>query len=194
VADHRPLVLASASPRRRELLERVGICFEVQPADVDEATRPEEPADDYVRRVALDKAHAVAALRPDAFVLAADTAVVLDGEVLGKPADPGDARRTLARLSGRAHEVLTAVVVVGIDGATSVRVDRASVVMADASGEQIAWYVSTGEPLDKAGSYAVQGIGGVLVERIEGDPTTVVGLPLRATVERLRDAGVATPW
>lgn len=186
------LVLASASPRRRELLGRIGLEPEVVPAEVDETPRPEEPADGFVLRVAGDKASAVAASRPGAVVLAADTAVVLDGVPLGKPADEDDALVMLTRLSGRVHEVLTAVVVIGPDGRRHAAVEAASVTMAVSTRDELAWYVGTGEPLDKAGAYAVQGLGAVLVERVEGDPTTVIGLPLRRTVHLLRAAGV--PW
>lgn len=186
------LVLASASPRRSELLARVGVEFEVVPADIDEAVHPGETAEVYVRRVAHDKAIAVAAEHPDAIVLAADTAVVLDGEPLGKPLDATDARSMLERLVGRAHEVLTAVVVVR-DGNVTSTLERAEVTMAAARPQALDWYVATGEPLDKAGSYAVQGIGAFLVGRIDGDPTTVIGLPLGATLELLRHTGLDWP-
>jgi septum formation protein len=184
------LVLASASPRRRELLERVGLLPIVVPAEIDESTLPGEHADDYVVRVAADKAHAVAVLHPGAVVVAADTAVVLDGVPLGKPAGPADALEMLSRLSGRTHQVLSSVVVVDPDGIEHTALARATVTMAPSSDEERAWYVATGEPMDKAGAYGVQGIGAVLVERVEGDPTTVIGLPLRTTLDLLRAAGV----
>lgn len=185
------LVLASASPRRRELLERVGLQFEVVPADVDESLHAGESAEQYVCRVASDKALAVARRRPEALVLASDTSVVLDGEPLGKPVDRADALATLRRLAGRTHTVMTAVVVAHDRRVDSI-LERATVQMAAAGDDELAWYVATGEPLDKAGSYALQGIGAALVERIDGDPTTVIGLPLRATLELLRGAG--RPW
>lgn len=187
------LVLASASPRRAELLGRVGLSPVVAPADVDESVLPGESADDYVVRVAADKAHAVAAAHPGAVVLAADTAVVLDGEPLGKPADPADALDMLGRLAGRTHEVLSAVVVVDPDGIEHTALARASVTMAPSAHAELEWYVATGEPMDKAGAYAVQGLGAALVDRVDGDPTTVIGLPLRPTLELLRAAGVAWP-
>lgn len=189
--DGPALVLASASPRRAELLDRVGLAYRVVPADVDESVLPGETADDYVVRVATDKAVATSA--PGAVVLAADTSVVLDGEVLGKPADRDHALELLERLSGRSHRVLSAVVVVDADGVVHTSLASATVTMAPLGADELAWYVDTGEPLDKAGAYAVQGRGAALVERVEGDPTTVIGLPLRATLDLLRAAGVRWP-
>jgi len=153
---------------------------------------PGEAAEQYVVRVARDKALAVARVLREAVVLAADTSVVLDGEPLGKPLDAADARAMLDRLTGRSHEVLTAVVVV-VDGHVECTLERASVSMPDTPPAQLDWYVRTGEPLDKAGSYAVQGVGAFLVDRIDGDPSTVIGLPLRATLELLQRAGLAWP-
>ena len=194
------LVLASASPRRLELLSRVGLIAEVDPADVDESVFDGESAAAYVVRVALDKATTVARRHHDAVVLAADTAVVLNGSALGKPDDADHALVMLRRLVGRSHIVMTAVVVVSparSDDPTHrrrhVTLERAEVTMADSSEGDLRWYVDTGEPLDKAGSYAVQGIGAFLVERVEGDPTTVIGLPLRPTLDLLRTAGHLWP-
>lgn len=192
-ADPPELVLASASPRRAELLERVGLSPRIAPADVDESVLPGETADDYVVRVAADKAHTVAATHPGAVVLAADTAVVLDGEPLGKPADRADALDMLGRLAGRSHQVLSAVVVVDPDGIEHTALTRAVVTMAPSSSAELEWYVASGEPMDKAGAYAVQGLGAALVDRVEGDPTTVIGLPLRTTLELLRTVGVSWP-
>jgi septum formation protein len=187
------LVLASASPRRAELLERVGLAPRIEPADVDESVLPGEEPRDYVVRVATDKAVAVAGRNPGAVVLGADTAVVADGVALGKPRDAAHAVELLSSLSGRSHQVLTAVVVVDADGIVHTDVASAAVTMATSSAEELAWYVGTGEPLDKAGAYAVQGIGAALVERVEGDPTTVIGLPLRATLDLLRASGIDWP-
>lgn len=187
------LVLASASPRRRDLLERVGLGVEVVPADVDESVLPGESAEDYVVRVAADKARAVAGGHPSRVVLAADTAVVVDGVPLGKPADDDDALVMLATLSDRSHEVLTAVVVRDPSGIEHVALARATVSMAPTTDVERRWYVASGEPADKAGGYAVQGLGAALIERVEGDPTTVIGLPLRTTLELLRVAGVTWP-
>lgn len=183
-----PVVLASGSPRRAELLGRLGIDFEVLVTDVDEARRPGEPAADYVARVAADKARAGSRARPGAVVVAADTAVVLDGEPLGKPADGTEAARMLRSLSGRTHTVLTAVVVAAPDGSTRTATVAAEVGFAALGDREIDDYVATGEPLDKAGAYGLQGIGAVLVREVRGDPTTVIGLPLRTTRDLLRDA------
>ncbi len=187
------LVLASASPRRSELLSRLGLAPVVDPAHVDEARLPGEDAEAYVLRVSADKARAVAARHPGAVVVAADTAVVVDGEPLGKPADEADALATLERLSGSTHEVLSAVVVIDPDGIEHAALARAAVRMSTSEPAEREWYVATGEPLDKAGSYAVQGIGAFLVEGIDGDPTTVIGLPLRTTLDLLVTAGVSWP-
>ncbi len=187
------LVLASASPRRSELLGRLSLVPVVDPADVDETRLPGEDAEDYVLRVSADKARAVATRHPGAIIVAADTAVVVDGEPLGKPLDEADALATLERLSGSTHEVLSAVVVIDPDGIEHAALARAAVRMSASEPAERAWYVATGEPLDKAGSYAVQGIGAFLVEGIDGDPTTVIGLPLRTTLDLLLAAGVSWP-
>jgi nucleoside triphosphate pyrophosphatase len=186
------LVLASASPRRAELLERVGLGFEVEVPDVDESVLPGERPEDYVARVAAAKARTVADRHPTAVVLAADTAVVLDDVPLGKPEDAADARRMLGRLSGRTHRVLTAVHVVGPGGSARRATVGADVRVATLSDDEIAAYVRTGEPLDKAGAYALQGRGAALVVRIDGDPTAVIGLPLRTTLEMLAAAGISS--
>ena len=187
------LVLASASPRRAELLARTGLRYEVDAADVDERPLPGELAAEHVVRVATDKAHVVAARHPGSVVLAADTEVVLDGTALGKPADDRHASELLGRLAGRSHGVLSAVVIIAPDGVEHAELVRAEVTMHDADDELIAWYVGTGEPLDKAGAYGLQGIGALLVDRLDGDPTTVIGLPLRVTLDLLRLAGVRWP-
>ena len=177
------LVLASASPRRAALLARAGHAFDVVPANVDESRRPSEPAADYVARLARDKAAAVAGRYPKRFVIGADTAVVVDGAVLGKPCDADDAGRMLRLLSGRAHQVLTGVAV--RRGARCVGAVETSVVhFAVLDAGQIAWYVGTGEPADKAGAYGLQGSGGRFVTRVDGSRSNVVGLPL-ACLDRL---------
>jgi septum formation protein len=174
----RSLVLASSSPRRHDLLSALRIAFSVRPADLDETPHEGEPADVYVGRLAVEKARAVA--RPGEVVLAADTTVALDGEILGKPLDPDDARAMLSRLVGRPHQVHTGMALV--DGTTGVLlehiVDTTQVVMRHVDTATVDWYVRTGEPLDKAGSYGLQGIGAVLVERIDGNSHTVVGLTM----------------
>lgn len=179
------LVLASASPRRAELLRTAGFAFEVRPADVDETPRPAEPPATYALRVARDKALAAAERvnRPDAWILAADTVVVVDGGILGKPAGPADARRMLSMLSGVVHEVLTAVVVRHAGSETS-EVVSTRVHFTALSAAEIDWYVESGEPDGKAGAYAIQGLGSRFVDWIEGSWSNVVGLPV-ATVYRM---------
>jgi len=184
-------LLASASPRRAELLRAAGYAFDVLPADVDESVRPGEPADAYALRVAHDKAAAVMALAGTRVVLAADTVVVVDGRILGKPADAPDAARMLRLLSGRRHQVLTAVVLARAGAAPLGAVERTEVELMHLSEEEVASYVETGEPMDKAGAYAVQGRASRWVTRIEGSYTGVVGLPV-ALVHRLSRQFVAT--
>ncbi len=187
------LVLASQSPRRRELLAQLGVALEVRPADADESVLPGEPPHEYVLRVAREKARAVAG----PVVLAADTAVVLGREVLGKPRDAEDARRMLRALSATSHEVLTAVCVRRTQPALAVELDvvvTTRVRFARLGDAEIDWYVSTGEPLDKAGAYAIQGAGGAFVLGVEGSVSNVVGLPLAETAELLARAGFPLPW
>jgi septum formation protein len=175
-----PLVLASASPRRAEILSAVGWPFEVAPADVDEALRENEPAEDFVRRLALEKAETIASRRLFGLVVGADTTVVVDGQVLGKPRDEDEARLMLGTLGGRTHEVLTGVALVRAEtGRSAVGVERTRVRFAETSDEEIAWHVLTGDVLDKAGAYAVQGRAALFIEGIEGDYWNVVGLPVR---------------
>ena len=187
------LVLASASPRRRELLGQLGLSFEVSAADIDETPQQGERAQAYVLRLAREKARAVATRHPGAWVLAADTTVALGDELLGKPRDAAEAREMLGRLSGRTHEVHTGVALAGPSGEHSTVV-RTRVTFRALSPGEIAWYAGTGEPLDKAGSYAVQGKGGFLVAAVDGSPTNVIGLPLGETLELLARAGLPLPW
>lgn len=183
------LVLASGSPRRSELLERLGLVFDVEPADVDETRLPGEAPGVYVERVAIDKASKSAG--PDRLVIAADTAVVHDGRVLGKPGHPEEARAMLRLLQGERHEVFTGVAVVSWDGEMKVdsAVDVTDVVMLPMTDDEIADYVSGGEPMDKAGAYALQGAGGRFVEAVEGSPFTVVGLPLHLIPRLISHSG-----
>lgn len=183
------IILASASPRRRELLALIGIAHEVRPADLDEAMLPGEAPADYVERVARDKAKAVAAQAPDAVIIAADTTVVLGEDVLAKPADAADAERMLARLSGHTHEVCTGVAVARAGTIVSA-VERVAVTFRALTREEIRAYVATGEPMDKAGAYGIQGYGATIVERIDGDYFSVMGLGLRRLVKLLADVGV----
>lgn len=182
------LILASGSPRRRELLQGLGLAFEVRPADVDESLFAGEDPHDYVLRLAREKA--VWQVAGDEVVLAADTMVLLDGELLGKPADGDDARRMLRRLAGQEHTVLTAIALAdgGADRMEST-VETSRVRIAPLSRDEIDWYVGTGEPLDKAGSYAIQDLGALLVESVSGNYTNVVGLPLPAVYRLFADLG-----
>jgi len=185
------IILASRSPRRRELLAQVGLAFAVAPADVDETVRPGESPDAYAERLALEKARAAAKGREKGTVIAADTIVVADGAIFGKPADENEARRMLHVLSGRRHEVLTALAVLDVSTErTSVRTSVTQVWFRDLSEREIDAYIATGEPLDKAGAYGIQERGALLVERIEGCYSNVVGLPLSLLGEMLREFGV----
>jgi septum formation protein len=178
------LVLASASPRRAELLRTAGFTFDVRPADVDETPRPDEAPATYALRVARDKALTAAdRVDGDVWILAADTVVVVDGQILGKPSSSADARRMLALLSGVVHEVLTAVVV-RHDGSEASEVVSTRVRFMTLEPAEIDWYVESGEPDGKAGAYAIQGLGSRFVEWIEGSWSNVVGLPV-ATVYRM---------
>jgi septum formation protein len=187
-----PLILASASPRRRDLLAACGVSFQVIPAAIDESPYPEEPAAVYVRRLALAKAAAVAEAHPGAVVLGADTTVTIDRALLGKPRDLDEARQMLGRLSGNVHEIVTGVAVLTADRAAS-EVVTSRVLMRRITEATTAWYLATGEPFDKAGAYAVQGLGGALVEWVEGSYTNVVGLPLTETLALLRRFDVLPP-
>jgi len=179
------IVLASASPRRAELLRAAGIDFEVQTADVDEAIARGESPNEYVSRLAEAKARLVYERDVRRIVLAADTAVVVDAHILGKPLDETDASRMLQMLSGRTHEVLTAVSIFHPGQIVDTRVDTTTVELAPLSDTDINWYVSSGEPMDKAGAYAVQGLASRFVTRIEGSYSNVVGLPVALVYEML---------
>jgi septum formation protein len=180
------LVLASQSPRRREILRQAGIPFTVRVADVDESVLTAESPAEYVQRLAAAKAYAIEATDTET-VLGADTTVVIDGEILAKPADAADARRMLARLSGRRHEVLTGICLRRGARATRDYVTT-GVVFATLSDAEIDEYVASGEPMDKAGAYAIQGLASKFVERIDGDYFNVMGLPVALVYRRLRDA------
>lgn len=174
-------VLASGSPRRRQLLADLGLDFEVRPADIDETPRRGEAPDRYVLRLAHEKA----AVIPGNLVLAADTTVDLDGEILGKPADPADAVAMLQRLSGREHLVHTGVFFAGRSLVCTTKVTFRRL-----PWSEIEWYVATGEPLDKAGAYGMQGRAASMVASLDGSGTNVIGLPLAETVKLLRAAGI----
>ena len=181
------LVLASSSPRRAALLESLGLTFRIVAPDVDESRHPDEEPDSYVERVARMKALAVAA--PGSVTLAADTTVVHEGKVLGKPAHPAEARSMLGRLQGETHAVFTGVAV-AVAGAVSSAVDRSLVRMSVMTDIEIDRYVAGGEPIDKAGSYALQGLGGMFVESVDGSPSNVIGLPLHVAARLLRAHGI----
>ncbi len=183
------LVLASQSPRRRELLTLVGLAHEVRPADVDETPHADEQPVPHAERLARAKAETLAARERDAVVVAADTIVVIDGLILGKPTDADDARAMLRRLAGRTHTVFTAVAVARA-GRTVSGVEEVRVTFRALDDVEIAAYVATGEPMDKAGSYGIQGFGATIVERIEGDYFAVMGLPLVRLVGLLGEVGL----
>lgn len=186
----RPLILASASPRRRKLLAQIGIACSVRPVDLDESAQPGEAPLAYVERLALAKARAgLDGQKADSVVLGADTAVVLDDEILGKPRDRDDAFAMLRRLSGREHEVLTAVALAS-RGRAAVRTSTSRVGFAPLSDAVIAAYWATGEPADKAGAYGIQGFAAAFIHHVSGSYSGVVGLPLFETVELLREFGI----
>ena len=203
--SEKPIYLASRSPRRRELLRQIGVAFELVPlregpgrsADIDETPHAGERADDYVLRVTGDKARAAAGIiaarralpRP---VLAADTTVVCDDDILGKPASADDAVRMLGRLAGRAHRVLTAVAVAAEDR-MEIRVSESKVWFRPLDAAEIRRYVATGECRDKAGAYAVQGLAAAFITRIDGSYSGIMGLPLAETAELLRSFGIVVP-
>ncbi len=182
------LILASASPRRAELLQQIGLSFCVRPADIDETPEPHETPEHYVERLAREKALAVAESSPECLVLGSDTSVVLDGVILGKPSCAGEARATLAQLSGATHQVMTAVAL-ACDGACHSRLVVTEVRFRVLSATEIGAYVASGEPMDKAGSYGIQGLGGIFVNELRGSYSAVVGLPLQETAALLADAG-----
>lgn len=177
-----PVVLASGSPRRRELLDQLGIVFSVRAADIDESVLEGEDPVTYVARLSREKAAAVP-VDPGTLVIAADTTVDVDGAILGKPADAAEARAMLAAMSGRRHHVHTGVTL-RLDGRAATEVTTTAVDVVAIDEATAAWYVATGEPFDKAGGYAIQGAGGVLVAAVTGSVSNVVGLPL-ATVRSL---------
>jgi septum formation protein len=191
------LVLASASPRRHELLRNAGIAFVVQPTDIPEVPRPAEVPRAFAERMAREKAQTVFHQRPDDFVLGADTIVIVDAEILGKPRDAADASRMLRLLSGRRHQVTTGVCLVCPQprienqkletGFEDVRSETTIVTVAALSDDDIRSYISTNEPMDKAGAYAIQGRASRWISHIEGDYFNVVGLPLALTYRLLRE-------
>ncbi len=189
MSDPPPLVLASASPRRSECLRMLGLAFTVQPSDVCEDVRPGEDPEGHVERLAREKALAVARVRPDAAVLGGDTVVVLDGEILGKPRDPRDAERMLLRLAARDHVVCSGLAIALPSGDVRSGVAATRVRFRPVGPELARAYVATGEPLDKAGAYGIQGLGASLVSEIRGDYHAVVGLPVGLLMKLLDACG-----
>lgn len=186
-----PLVLASASPRRQEMLRLVGVRFVIQHGNVDEAPLAGEAPEDYALRLSEAKARAVAGLHPGRWVLGADTIVTIDGELLGKPATRDEARCMIRKLSGREHTVITAFTLCNSEQAEVIRRAVASQVrFKHVPDDEVEWYVATDEPYDKAGGYAVQGKASFLVSGIHGSYTNVVGLPLCEVVEALKELGL----
>lgn len=183
------VILASASPRRKDLLDEIGLDFVVVPSDIDESVRRAESPVDYVRRLAVEKALAAAMVEGD-LVIAADTTVDVDGEILGKPDDETDARRMLKMLSGRAHRVHTGVAV-RYRGQTLADVGSTFVKLQPITDELMDWYIGTGEPMGKAGAYAIQGEAAVLVDGIQGSITNVIGLPIALLDQLLKLLGVS---
>ena len=183
------MILASASPRRRELLQQIGVQFRCEAADIDETPIAGEDPQQYVERMALEKARVLAQRYPDDSVLGSDTSVVLAGHILGKPVDDEDARSMLSSLSGREHQVMTAVSLLDDNRQKTICVTT-QVHFGPLSATQIARYWATGEPADKAGAYGIQGIAGQFVKSIEGSYSAVVGLPLYETVQLLQEFGV----
>jgi septum formation protein len=180
------LVLASASPRRRDLLRNLGIAFDVVPSRAPEVRRPGEDAAQFARRIARDKAEEVAARCPQQYVLGGDTIVVVDDSVFGKPADRDEARRMLRILSGRTHRVLTAVALLDPDGRVEETLVETRVDFRPLSEEEIESYLDSGEPFDKAGAYAVQGLAKGFVAGVHGSFTNVVGLPMKEVADLLQ--------
>jgi septum formation protein len=184
------VVLASQSPRRRELLTLIGVPHDVRPADIDETVLPGEEPMAYCERLARGKAAVVAALAPDALVIGSDTIVVINDRILGKPVDRADAIRTLEQLEGRTHTVHTAVAVAW-NGEMRAGIETVAVTFRPLSRAQIEAYVDTGEPMDKAGAYGIQGFGATNIERVHGDYFAVMGLPVGRMIELVRSLGLS---
>jgi len=183
-------ILASASPRRQQLLRDIGLQFDVIPGDVNEDFLNDELPVDYVSRMSREKSDAIAQKVPDAWVLGADTIVIIDGEVLGKPLTREDARNMLIKLSGREHCVITGFTIVKKSAHTTMtNVVESRVVFKTIEADELEWYIDSPEPYDKAGAYAVQGMAGYFVKEIHGSYTNVVGLPLTEVVTALKEVG-----
>ncbi|MBU4372724.1 MAG: septum formation inhibitor Maf [Proteobacteria bacterium] len=181
------LILASASPRRIELLKVMGLDFDIMPGNIDETFRPAETPREHVLRLSEEKALSVALSHPDGWILGADTIVVVAGEILGKPRSPEEATKMLEKLSDRAHEVFTGFCIIRQDRRIRIReVVESTVLFRKIAPDEMAWYTATAEPYDKAGAYAVQGMGGCFIREIRGSCTNVVGLPLCEVIDALK--------
>ncbi len=187
------LILASRSPRRSELLRTLGLEFEVNPSQVEETTDPEQSPEQNATNIARDKARWVARANPGSYVLGADTMVVLGQEIIGQPADEGDACRILSKLAGKQHRVITGVVLITPETEEYETAVVSTVSLKSVSENEIRSYIATGEPLDKAGAYAIQGEGSFLVESWEGSYSNIVGLPLEALTDLFQQAGFPIP-
>ena len=184
-------ILASSSPRRRELLASIGLEFDVIPSHIPEERREGEAPEEYVARLSREKAHAISMKHSERWVIAADTTVALDDLVLEKPLDANDAKRMLAAIAGKTHVVYTGVTLTRAEPHhIDTHVATSEVRMLPLTARDIEWYVATGEPLDKAGAYAAQGRGGMFIDSIHGSYTNVVGLPLASLFQMLRKAGI----
>jgi septum formation protein len=185
------LILASSSPRRRDLLSSLGLQFQVVPADLQEIPAPQEAPRDFAVRVAEHKALVVGTKHPSAWIIGADTIVVVEGEILGKPLDRADAKRMLQQLSDREHLVVTGYVLLNMTTDKKLKgVEETQVKIKALEQQEIEWYINTGEPFDKAGGYAIQGKGAFVVEWIKGSYTNVVGLPLSQLLSLFQEAGI----
>lgn len=185
------IILASGSPRRREIFTKLGINFQYVTANVDESFNPELPIEDEIMRVAATKAYSVSAIYEEAFIVGADTIVVLDGEIIGKPKDKYDAQNILSKLSNKKHEVFTGVAVVNKKNKICERFyEKTDVYFKKLTNELINWYIDSEEPMDKAGAYGIQGKGSLLVEKIDGNYDNVMGLPAGKLLETFGKLGI----
>jgi septum formation protein len=191
VEQNRKIVLASASPRRKELLEKIGLKFTVDPSAFKENARPDLKPEGYAKYISLGKASIIAPKYPDSIIIAADTIGVLRGKIIGKPGTEDEARQMLLSLSGKSHRVITGFTILDQSNHKSVtRIVETRVYIKELSPAEIFDYVKTGEPMDKAGAYAIQGLGSVIVEKIVGDYYNVMGLPLNALAQSLKEFGI----
>ncbi len=187
----RKIVLASSSPRRKELLEKIGLVFTIDPSDYPEDVRSDSKPEEIAKAISLEKACLVAPKHPDAIIIAADTFGVFRGKIIGKPHTPDEAREILQMLSGKSHRVITGFTIMDTSGnRVETHAVETRVYFKTLSPEEISGYVTSGEPLDKAGAYAIQGLGAVIVKKISGDYYNVMGLPLNSLTESLKSFGI----